>query len=314
MSHFIIRQQFGSGAFTQMAWHHLGQRVELRIVSSRQRAALAAFAPIKGLVQGKGATVGLAYRVATNVAGALFSGIHFLLLVSNIVDRLDQLHASMLRSLRGAPRWFSYTLLRADIDIGMTWGEQLVFRALCFRAQLWMCPTTMLVCKVWRECQSFEGRSFSNVSRQLMIDLDLPEIYERHSWEFVESDGLSVLDNYKHFQKTELERRSAFSWRQRAANLRGLPLYILSQLGPSRITLRFSQVEVQELAFDMDMWSSLRIGLQQVCTKDNPKLCSLCGSERSGRAHLCKDCPMLSTRPCVCHRRTHAAVAKPECR
>ena len=122
--------------------------------------------------------------------------------------------------------WFHRSLVRIDALYELSWDEELVLRALNVRAELWVTPASLLVREVCQAAQQYRGRTFASVSRRLLCDIELPEIFDLAVWSQLEDNRLAVLDYYKKWLKAEFTLRSTASWRRAIADAPGARLYL----------------------------------------------------------------------------------------
>lgn len=110
-------------------------------LQTRMKAAWGAFAPIKGSGSSHAVMLQLAFRaIQSNVLGCLLGGGSTLIMAPDVVAMLDDLQGKMLRSIRNLSNWLPVAVARTDYISHLSWGEKLVLRALCFRAELWTLP------------------------------------------------------------------------------------------------------------------------------------------------------------------------------
>jgi hypothetical protein len=83
------------------------------------------------------------------------------------------------------------------VGVLLTWGEKLVARAVGFRAELWALGEDVLAKQIWRQAQSFKGRTFAKVSAQLLVEWSLPEVWELQGWGTPGREASEVVRDYK---------------------------------------------------------------------------------------------------------------------
>ena len=194
--------------FAGIVWDH--QLSFLPFLVNRVAAARSAFRPVLALaVEGLIPLSELREVIRAKVEGASFYGAMFTFMAPGAADRLDDLQVEFERSLLSALKWFARSLARAVGGWMLCWGERLCFEVMAFRAELWCCSASLLVRQAWDAAQLFPGRTFARCSRGLLIELDVPEVFNFHGWSEFIDDAEPVLNNYKAHIRSVIEQRGA---------------------------------------------------------------------------------------------------------
>ena len=114
----------------------------------------------------------------------------------------------------------------------MNWGERVVNEVMIFRAELWCSSSDMLVKKVWLAAQQYPGRTFASVSKDLLVSMGLPEVYNFAGWSEFTNTGKPVLPGYKHAIRYELEVRSCIEWKRSLHQRGNVGIHLLAQQHP----------------------------------------------------------------------------------
>jgi len=233
--------------------------------------------------------------IRAKVEGALFYGAMFTFMAPGAADRLDDLQVEFERSLLSAPKWFAGSLARAVGGWTLCWGERLCFEVLAFRAELWCCSASLLVRQAWDAAQLFPGRTFARCSRGLLIELDVPEVFNFPGWSEFIDDAEPVLNNYKAHIRSVIEQRSAASWRRRILDSHGSNLSVVGQTLPLSAAGRLLAEGRMEVLLAADDWEKLRVGLVRIHPRGQSNLCALCGEVSRGVGHLLAVCPVTES-------------------
>jgi len=263
------------------------------------KVARAAFRPLCALARdglAPLAEVGSAMRA--KVDSALFYGSMFLFLVPEAQLRLVNLQFEFERCLLGAPKWLPEVLLRSSGGWEMSWGDQLIYDALAFLAELWCCEASMLVRTVWSAAQEYQGRTFAWASRQSLLELQLPEIFDCAEWSAFLRDGTPALAIYKSRLKIFLCARSIQLWKATLVSSSSAQPAILSWQFPCSAGARLLAAGFLSSLVDADALDSFRLYLG-VCSALKNKSCPLCGSSHSGHAHVLAVCPAVMGPRCI---------------
>jgi hypothetical protein len=219
------------------------------------------------------------------VDNALLYGSKFLFLVPSAASQLERLQLEFERSLLTAPSWMPDAFIRAVGGWSLTWGDCLVYDALVFLGELWCCESGMLVRTVWAAAQDYPGRTFAATTRQSLVDLGLPEIFETPDWEDFLQTGKPVLPRYKAFLKEELSNRSIAKWRVKFFGSSQAQPYHLSQQFPCNAGARLLEADHLDVLKEAAAWDAFRL-----CLGDGrhlkSKQCILRGGMDAGHAHI----------------------------
>ena len=162
-----------------------------------------------------------------------------------------------------------------------------------FRAELFTCARTMLVGQVWGIAQEMPGQTFAHISKQLLQEMGLPEIFEYDGWATFVQTGDSNLDSYKEMVKHTCESESRHAWKRQLMASSSQP-HLLLQEFPMSVGARLMEADELQLLWAATDFDLLRIGLISVAqphpTKRSRQICRLCKHESShGLIHLCAE-------------------------
>jgi len=188
-------------------------------------------------------------------------GSMFLFMADGALKMVDNLQVSFEKALLQAPPWFASVLARAAGGWKLLWGEQLCYDVLVFRAELWCCKSTLLVRKAWAAAQSLPGQTFAAASKELLLQLGLPEVFDVDGWNQFISCGDPVLPSYKALVKDTLEQRSVSAWLHVIRTSYSDRLHLLSQHSPSSVGARLLDSGALDLLAAADDWERFRLGL-----------------------------------------------------
>ena len=232
--------------------------------------------------------------VKAKVVSALLYASMFLFLADGAVAMVDDLQVSFERALLGAPQWFPSVLARAAGGWRLSWGEQICFDVLVFRAELWCCKSTLVVRKAWAAAQALPGRTFAASSKSLLLQIGLPEVFEMDEWNSFISNGEPVLPGYKSLVKSCLEESSEAAWLESIRTSQADKLHLLSQHGPSSGAARLLDSGSLDVLSAADDWEKFRLGLVPLSVvSGGGRVCPLCGLGNHGNAHLLASCGEL---------------------
>ena len=201
-------------------------------MQDRIKCGRAAFQPLLALARERLAPLAeIRSAMIAKVENTILYGSIFLFLVPAAIDQLVKLQLEFERALLSAPPWVPSSHIRAAGGWSLSWGDRLVLDALTFRADLWCCEKGMLVRAAWSAAQHFPGHTFARTSKQALVSLGSPEVYEFAGWKEFLADGIAVLPNYKAALKAVLVAHSQAQWK--ASFLKSAPPpYMLVQQFP----------------------------------------------------------------------------------
>jgi hypothetical protein len=193
----------------------------------------------------------------------------------------------------GLPPWTPAAFVRAAAGWVLDWGERVTFEVLSFRAELWCADEGLLVSVVWKHAQRLPGITFAARSRQMLVNSDVPEIFDMPGWaEFVD-ERMPALPAYKSFLRRTFERSSTQAW---VNALRALPMtgaHLYAQLHVVSVgdrLMELGRLDLLHAAADFDLF---RLGVLRISTKvpgGRHRRCIMCGSCSSGMDHLLASC------------------------
>ena len=199
------------------------------------------------------------------------------------------------RCLLQAPPWCQDVCLRGVAGWELSWGEHVIYVALCFRAELWCCEAKTLVRSVWSDAQHMSGRTFAFVSHSILRQLGLLEIFECSYWAEFLSTGVSVLDFYKEYIRKELIARSHTNWRKLRQSRCSSCQHLLAQHTPISASSRLLEADKLSSLYAVDAWEKLRLGLVShvlVYHVEGKRhvVCALCHGPDTTIAHTLSSC------------------------
>ena len=152
----------------------------------------------------------------------------------------------------------------------------------------------MLVRSAWTAAQNFAGRTFAWASRQALLQLEFPEIFEFAGWDQFVSEGKPVLPRYKAALRSVHELASIAQWKSSFVQSSVSAPFLLVQQFPCSAGGRLLDAShMGHLGF-ADAWESLRLGIgagsKLSVSIGKVKVCSLCNGPRCGLAHLLASC------------------------
>jgi len=228
------------------------------------------------------------------VDSVLLFGAMFLSLAEGAVKSVDELQVELERSMLGAPAWVSAVQIRAIAGWSWTWGEQVQFEAIAFRAELWCTKSDMLVRRVWDAAQEYPGRTFAWASRQALTIVGFPEIFDFQGWSEYLEHGASSLPQYKESLKAKMVADSVLQWRSAMRRCTSAPPWIMAQQYPISAGERLLEQGCMADLFHADRWDELRLGLAGAATLSasvgGRRMCKLCMSGQASMAHILATC------------------------
>ena len=263
-------------------------------LEARVGAARAAFKSLGAIARSGAAPLAEIREVMkAKEAGTLFFGAMFLCFAPCWYDTLVKLQLEFERSILGTPPWTPPEVVRAIAGWSLNWGERVMLEVICFRAELWCTASDLLVHRVWLEAQGLPGRTFAQVSEEVLCTLTAHEVYDHPGWQGRASTGSSVLSSYRKSIQALLERKSCEAWKHSLAIRSNVGVQVSAQQWPvsvGEVLLRHDYLCTLHNADDFDR---LRMGLVKLTApRHNGRgtCCALCGGSVSGLAHILAVC------------------------
>ena len=262
-------------------------------LEARVGAARAAYKQLRALAVDRAAPVEeLREVMRATVEGTLLYGAMFVFLAPGYYEAFVKLQLEFERGLLQVAPWTSGTLVRSVAGWRLNWGERVMLDVLVFRAELFCCPSDMLVRQVWGHAQHMPGRTFAKASLQLLQELGLPEIHAYQGWEYFLASGISNLASYKSLVLNALEMRSISEWRASLIAKSDCLPHLLAQQCPMSVGQRLLEADYMDHLHETMDFDKMRIGLVPL-SRPSTCVCALCHAQRPGLSHVLGECAVV---------------------